>query len=346
MPPIFFPYEPDLAAGTTVLVTGVSGFVGSHIADQLLSGGYNVRGITRDAAKASWIASLFEKKYGPNRFLLCAVPNIVEANAFTVVLKGVSGIVHAASNMTFDSDPDQVIPPTVAMGLNLLRSAAQNRDIRRFVYTSSCAAATTPKPGNWPRISSDTWNEEAIEEAWAPPPYLADRGFTVYAASKAQAERDLWKWYHENKPGFVLNTVLPSMNIGESLDLDNQGHPSTSGLIEALFKGNHEPVNAAHQYFYVDVKDTARLHLAALLHPDICGERIFAYAGPYTWHMIQTVMRDIYPEKEFSPDIAEAGLDRSEIVLAPKAEGYLKEMGYKGWTTLEESVKMNTEDLV
>lgn len=88
MPPIFFPYEPDLAAGTTVLVTGVSGFVGSHIADQLLSGGYNVRGITRDAAKASWIASLFEKKYGPNRFLLCAVPNIVEANAFTVVLKG------------------------------------------------------------------------------------------------------------------------------------------------------------------------------------------------------------------------------------------------------------------
>ena len=98
--------------------------------------------------------------------------------------------------------------------------------------------------------------------------------------------------------------------------------------------------------FYVDVKDTARLHLAALFHPDIHNKRIFAYAGPYTWHMIQTAMKGIYPGKEFSPDIAEAGLDRSEIVLAPKAEGYLKEMGYKGWTTLEESVKMNTQDLV
>lgn len=85
---MFFPYEPDLDAGTTVLVTGVSGFVGSHIADQLLSGGYNVRGITRDAAKTSWIASLFEKKHGPNRFQLYTVPNIVEANAFAVVLKG------------------------------------------------------------------------------------------------------------------------------------------------------------------------------------------------------------------------------------------------------------------
>jgi hypothetical protein len=42
MSPTFFPYEPALATGATVLVTGVSGFVGSHIADHLLSGGYNV----------------------------------------------------------------------------------------------------------------------------------------------------------------------------------------------------------------------------------------------------------------------------------------------------------------
>ncbi|SPJ85816.1 uncharacterized protein FTOL_11599 [Fusarium torulosum] len=61
------------------------------------------------------------------------MPNIVEANAFAVVPKGVSGIVHTVSDMTFDSDPDQVITPTVAMGLNLLRSAAQNRDIKRFI---------------------------------------------------------------------------------------------------------------------------------------------------------------------------------------------------------------------
>ncbi|KAM5346115.1 hypothetical protein ACJ41O_009120 [Fusarium nematophilum] len=248
--------------------------------------------------------------------------------------------------MTYGCDPNEVIPPVVAMGLNLLRSAAKSGDVRRFVLTSSCAAATSPRRGNWPTISSDTWNEEAIAEAWAEPPYLPDRGFAVYAASKAQAENEMWKWYRENKPRFVLNAVLPSMNMGQSLDLDNQGHPSTSGLIEALFRGNHEVVNAAPQYFYVDVKDTARLHVAALIHPDIRDERIFAYAGPYTWHMIQAVMKDLYPDKAFPPDIAEAELDRSEIVLAPKAEGYLKEMGYKGWTTLEESVKMNTEDMV
>lgn len=33
MSPTFFPYEPALATETTVLVTGIGGFVGSHIAD-------------------------------------------------------------------------------------------------------------------------------------------------------------------------------------------------------------------------------------------------------------------------------------------------------------------------
>jgi hypothetical protein len=50
---------------------------------------------------------------------------------------------------------------------------------------------------------------EAMEQAWAPPPYEPERGFTVYAASKAQSEKELWKLYNEmEKPSFVLNTGM------------------------------------------------------------------------------------------------------------------------------------------
>lgn len=108
--------------------------------------------------------------------------------------------------MTFGPDPNKVITPMVTGTLNLLKATAKHPRVKRFVLTSSCAAAASPKPGIGSVIDEDTWNEEAIREAWAPAPYEAERGFSVYAASKARAEQEAWGWYRETKPGFILNT--------------------------------------------------------------------------------------------------------------------------------------------
>lgn len=118
----------------------------------------------------------------------------------------VSGVVHAASDMTFGPDPNKVIPPMIMATMNLVRAAANCADVKRVVFTSSCAAAASPTPGIWRWIGKDSWNDEAIAQAWGPPPYNPERGFSVYAASKAQCERELWRWYKEESPGFVLNT--------------------------------------------------------------------------------------------------------------------------------------------
>ncbi|KAK4154690.1 hypothetical protein C8A00DRAFT_42570 [Chaetomidium leptoderma] len=215
--------NPVLLPGARVLVTGASGFIGSHIADQLLAGG--------------------------------------------------------------------VIPPMIAGTLNLLIAAARQPDVKRVVITSSCAAAASPKPGVWRTIDTDTWNDEASRDAWAPPPYEAERGFAVYAASKKEMEKEAWTWYREHNPHFVLNT-------GQS---------------------RRQP-----QDFFVDVQDTARLHVIGLIHPDV---------------------REPVPGKTFPRDVEDAELDRSEIVPALRAEALLKDMGRSGWTGLDECMKMNTEDL-
>lgn len=97
--------------------------------------------------------------------------------------------------------------------------------------------------------------------------------------------------------------------------------------------------------FYVDVQDNARLHVAALLHPQVSSERIFAYAAPYTWKDVQTTLAKLYPSKTFVPEIEASKLDRSDIELAPRAENLLKEMGRPGWTSLEDSLLANTRDL-
>lgn len=73
---------------STVLVTGVSGYVGSHVADQLLAAGYKVRGTVRDNTKAEMVQSYFATKYGNDRFESRIVPDMFAEGAFDDVIKG------------------------------------------------------------------------------------------------------------------------------------------------------------------------------------------------------------------------------------------------------------------
>lgn len=75
--------------GSTVLVTGVNGFIGSHVANEALKAGYRVRGTVRSEDKARTARGLFEPKHG-NRFEAAVVPDISKEGAFDEALKGKS----------------------------------------------------------------------------------------------------------------------------------------------------------------------------------------------------------------------------------------------------------------
>lgn len=74
--------------GSTVLVTGVNGFVGSHVASQLLDYGYKVRGTVRDAQKHAWLSGIFEKRYGHGNFELFQAGNLIDEGVFDEAVKG------------------------------------------------------------------------------------------------------------------------------------------------------------------------------------------------------------------------------------------------------------------
>ncbi|CCC07169.1 hypothetical protein SMACR_01192 [Sordaria macrospora] len=333
--------------GSTVLVTGAAGFIGSHIADQFLKHGYKVRGTTRSPEKNAWISNLLDKKYGPGNFELMAVPDMAEPNAFAQVVKGVSAVVHTASIFTMDPNPDHVIPGTVAGTRNALESAAREPSVKRFVLTSSSTAALIPKPNNPFKVTTDTWNDEAVEQAYRdPPPYGPEHALPVYAASKTLSEKEAWKFMEEKQPGFTLNTVVPNLNFGASLDPANQGHPSTSGIVVSLFNGDTNGYQASvPPQYYVDVQDDALLHVAAAILPEVQSERIFAFAETINGDGILDVFRRLYPTRSFASPF-QAGEDLSEIVPRQRAEDLLRKMGKDGWTGLEQSIKWNTEDLV
>ncbi|TDZ46857.1 Aldehyde reductase 2 [Colletotrichum trifolii] len=231
--------------GSTVLVTGVNGFIGSHVCAQFLQLGFSVRGTVRDVGKCAWVEELMERQGGTGVFSLVSLPDLEEEGAFDPLVEGVSAVIHVASPVSLSPDPESVIPSSIAGVMNALRAANKSPSVKRFVLTSSSVAAALPKPdGKRFDVTADSWNIESVAIAWGEPhPHQA---WHVYAASKSEAERAVWKFYKQDRsrrPDLVVNTVLPSCNFGRSLDVVNQGHPSTSSFIESLWYGiNMEPL--------------------------------------------------------------------------------------------------------
>ncbi|KAF6823073.1 aldehyde reductase protein [Colletotrichum plurivorum] len=337
--------QPAIPKGSLVLVIGANGFIGSNISDQLLKLGYKVRGTTRNPAKNTWITSLFDCKYGAGNFELVSVPDMEVPNAFDEAVRGVSAVVHTATNFTMSPDPHAVIPGTVAGTVNAMASAMREPTVRRFVLTSSSASALIPKPDTPGVVTTKTWNDEIVEFAFRDPPYEPERAYPVYAASKTLSEKEAWNFVKREKPGFVFNAVLPNINFGASLDPAGQGHPSTSGMVAEL-QGKSGPALTTLKLveYFVDVQDDALLHVAAMIHPDVQSERVFAFAEPVNGDRVLAVLRKLYPGRSF-PANFQSEEDLNEIVPRARAERLLRDMGKDGWTSLEESVKRNTEDI-
>jgi nucleoside-diphosphate-sugar epimerase len=80
--------KPILPKGSLVLVTGVTGFIASHTAEQLLEDGYDVRGTTRSKASAEWLFQRFDSKFGEGRFSVVQVPDMIVDGAFDEAVTG------------------------------------------------------------------------------------------------------------------------------------------------------------------------------------------------------------------------------------------------------------------
>ena len=335
-----FQYDRTIPIDSLVVVTGSNGFIASHVVDQLLLSGYRVRGTCRSIPRSQWTTKYFNEKYGDGKFELVEVPDMGAPNAFDGVVKGASGFIHVATPVMQSADPNKAIPTVINGILNTLKAAATEPQIKRVVMTSSSTAATGPKPNVEFSIDEKTWNHEDVEAAWKPPPYEGhDRVLAVYAASKMQSEEAAWKWMKENKPSFGLNTILPNANMGKVLSPENQGAPSTVGWLKALWNGfeGHEDLKDNPPQYYVNVEDTARCHVGALLSPDVESERLFDFAHPFNWNDILAIFRKLYPKQKFMDDIPNLGRDLSKVANE-RAEELVKRFRRPGWTSLEESV--------
>lgn len=229
--------QTTIPKGSWILVTGVTGYVASQVAKQFLERGYKVRGTARSLKKAAWLVDDVFKTYASHGdFEVSLVPDMAADHAFESAVRGVAAIAHVASIVTFDPDPNKVIPPTVRGAISILEAALREPSVREFVYTSSIVAAAIPAPGVTTHVTRDTWNDTAVQMAWTPPPYEENRGEIVYMASKTEAEKAVWRFVEEKKPRFTVNSVAPSTIMGEPL---HKSHiESSASWLKLLYDGN------------------------------------------------------------------------------------------------------------
>ncbi|KAK8036395.1 hypothetical protein PG991_001532 [Apiospora marii] len=334
-------YEPA-DPRSLVLITGITSYVASFTAQALLERGHRVRGIVRNLAQAAWLTEEVFPDFAANgAFDLVEVPDLAAPHAFDEVFRESrpSAVVHTATPMSFDPDPHKVITPVLQIMSNLLRAAASVPSVRRFVYTSSIGAAYSPQVGVRATLTRDSWNEAAVEATWAPPPYEPIRGGKVYAASKVEAERAMFRFADEARPGFAVASVDPFFVMGPVL---HERHlQGSAGWVRNVYNG--EPRVSG-------VIPFAALHVAAVLDPDVqSGDRLLAAAEPFDINVVLAILRRQNPDRQFMEDQLPSQ-ELCQATIGDEDQGRLlgllrKWTGREGWISLEQGVReaMRTE---
>jgi len=327
--------------GSIIFVTGAAGLVGAAVSSELLRAGFKVRASTRSLQKAEPLKKRFDAEFGPGLFELIQIEDFSSPGAYDKVLQGVSGVVHVAGDISFSTNIDHIIKNTIDGIHNILNAASKVPTIKRFVMTSSRIVKYHAARGDNYTVEKAGYFEKAVKLAHELPNEHPDLPVYGYAAGKIEGDKAAWRWVKEHKPSFVLNSVLPDMVTGEIINPGSDGS-SQGSLNRILTHGDATKVMPFVKVpsFYIDAKDVARIHLAALTEPDVQNEELWAIGGQFTLNQILDIWREAYPNRStISKDYEEALDEPCQLKIDTSRElELLKRQGRPGWVSLKDTI--------
>ncbi|KGI77329.1 SDR family oxidoreductase [Oleiagrimonas soli] len=245
-----------------VLVTGVGGFVGMHVAQQLLAAGHEVRGSLRSMDRARTVREAISA--GETNALSFVRADLERDADWAAAVEGCEVVMHVASPFPA-GDPkheDELIVPAREGALRVLRAACA-AGVRRVVMTSSFAAIGYGHPPQDAPFDESDWTD------------VDARGVGAYIKSKALAERAAWAYMAEASGDTELTVINPTGIFGPVLD---RRLSASTQIVRQMLDGS---IARCPPIFFgvVDVRDVADLHVRAMLAPEAAGQRFLAVAG-------------------------------------------------------------------
>lgn len=249
-------------ASTTVLVTGGSGFVGSHLILQLLADGYVVRTTIRSLKKEQAVRKMLKDAGAETGDKLSFFEaNLEKDDGWKEAITGCEYVHHVASPFPLEmpKHEDELIIPAREGALRVLR-ASRDAGVKRVIMTSSFAAVGYGHAARKEPFTEKDWT--ILDDPKIPVP--------PYQKSKTLAERAAWDFIQKEGGSLELATINATGIFGPALGTDI----STSlEIVRKLMDGSVSVGAPRLQFGCCDVRDVGDVHIRAMQNPAAKGER-------------------------------------------------------------------------
>jgi dihydroflavonol-4-reductase len=224
----------------TTLVTGATGFVGSHVARQLVASGQNVRVLVRASSNLRLLENISAER---------VEGDLRDAASINRAMRGVQRVFHVAADYRlWTRHPEELYESNVE-GTRRLFASAQRAGVERVVYTSTVATIAVPRQGALPNETTQAGIGEMIGH---------------YKRSKFLAEQVAVEAARAGGPVVIVNPTAP---VGPG-----DWKPTPTGRIILDFLRGKMPAYVDTGLNVVAVEDVAAGHLLAAERGRI-GER-------------------------------------------------------------------------
>ena len=272
---------------TKTLVTGGSGFLGSHLVRALAERGDDLRLLARRSSKLGHLEGIeFERATG----------DVTDRRAVRKAMDGVDRVFHVAGRTSLRASDRAAVFATNLRGAQLVFEEALKADVSRVVHTSSAGAIGVAKP------------KGAADEN---SPFEIGHLGLAYVNSKHEAELEAFRHAAHGLPLVIVN---PTFVLGP----DDPSRTSM-GLVRRFLLGQI-PAYVEGALNIVDVRDVAQGHLLADERGEV-GERYILSGRNFTFDRLFADLSRISgvdpPALKLPASVAIGGLRLAERLRVP-----------------------------